>query len=110
MPINVFKMLSIKARDSDFDEKNSKRDSFAVERKIAKDFDAILGYFKGGRVIKNEIQCTIHHEHTNTRFLYDLVYTDGQLQVKFEHKFGDANLSEYIVKSISFLLKKEQGV
>lgn len=110
LPVNIFKTVSIKPRDGDFDEKYCRKESFAVERKIGKDFDAIASYFKGGRVTKNAIQCTVHHEHTNSRFLYDLVYVDGQAQVQYEHKFGDPNLTDYIIKSITFLLRKEQGI
>lgn len=68
--------------------------------------EGLANYFKGGRVNKNVIECTIHHDHTNTRFFYDISIANGQIEVQFEHKFGDPNLSQYIIKSISFLLRK----
>lgn len=110
LPIHIWKTLSFRPRDSEFDTRNVVSDSFAVDRKIAKDFETLAGYFGGARVVGNRIESTIHHEHTNTILLYDAEYRNGSVATRMEHKVGEPNVSEYIMKALAFVLRKEQGV
>lgn len=62
LPTHVFKMLDVKPRDDEFRAQSIL--DLTLERKIAKDFGALLPYFKGAKNNNNKLSSTIFHEHT----------------------------------------------
>ena len=83
LPTHIFKMLEIKPRDGEF--RNGKQFKFIGERKILKD---LFSYFTHGNRKDNEVQCTLIHEHTQTKVFLDLFQRENNIEMLFEHRSG----------------------
>lgn len=110
LPVHIFKMLMFRPRDGEF--KAQKVITIPGERKIIKDGNNLYGYFKGASKVENIIKSTIIHEQTETKIICDIEYDPktGRVKLTYEHRSGEEELCEYIMRSISFLLGKEEGV
>jgi hypothetical protein len=93
-------------RDDSFRE--AKKVEVVADKKIIKTFEVLCGYFKGARVENNNVICaSVMHEHTGTKLLCDISLKNGIVQMEYEHRLGEEVVSEYIIKCIGFLLRKE---
>lgn len=66
-------------------------------------------YFKGCQVENDgTLRCCLIHEQTETKLLLDIVERDGEIELTHEHRAGDKSITEYLISTLRFLLKKEQ--
>jgi hypothetical protein len=49
----------------------------------------------------------LFNEHTHTLFYLDAVQVKEGIELIFEHKEGNRNITEYFIKTFTFLLGKE---
>lgn len=75
------------------------------ERKICKELNDLRGYFK---LPKREgpIRLDLFNEHTHTLIAMDISQSKEGVEVAYEHREGNRKITEYFVKTFSFLLSK----
>ena len=80
--------------------------SIIGERKIVKDIDS---YFKEGTINEDHIKCCIFHPQSETKLLLDIIMKkmENKIELRYEHRLGEEEITEYFLKNLEFLLKRE---
>ena len=84
--------------------------NFVADKKIVKDVQTLQSIFKPVTADVNVMKLSVLHSVTNTKFLMDVKYDNGELMIKYEHRSGEENITEYIIKSLNFLMRKDSTI
>jgi hypothetical protein len=70
-------------------------------------FSTLCGYLKGANIENANMICSsMIHEHTETKLLCDITFSNGSVTIVYEHRSGEEVISEYVIKCLCFLLRK----